>query len=524
MGGMKKSAPPKEKKAKKPGMLARFGIGRKEWQSDNILPAQDITQRDVSLWGTSATTAAALLSSGKRQARARQVIYEKWAQMEGDPIVSTAIGLLCTAALGGDSAKGQMVFIEPSANAREDDRLSQVCDEISEHLTDELNKIAYTLAYTGATFGDAYARIYAEQGTGVVSVMTDELIRPPLVQPFERGGRTVGFAVFLGETNFERLTVAQIARLKMPRTQWVPQFGVIEKSLRMHILEDDLDALPILPGMAGGSLLYNAEEPYDRLLASLVGLVGQRVLDSIDESILTVNLESMTRDQQDRYVRSIISMLNVSKTRAEAAVAQGTPLLERIRHIVPIFNEKQMVQVTGGASAGRQAALTIEDVVFHARLLAGALGVDLSMIGFADQMSGGLGEGGFFRASAHVAERARLIRTALDECLNHIIDVHTLNKYGVVFSPKDRPWNVNFYGSISALENEKQQSQMAAMGAAGMMAQALQQMKDMGGDEDVLRAFLSQQLLVDEDLADLYAKALSKKQDDEGQGGAHGML
>jgi hypothetical protein len=526
MVSMKKSAPTKDKKDKKPGVLARFGIGRREWQSENIVPAQDITQRDVSLWGTSATTAAALLSSGKRQARARQAIYEKWAQMEGDPIVATALSLLCTAALGGDSAKGQMVFLEPSGKAREDDRLAQVCEEISESLTDELNRVAFTLAYTGAAFGDAYARVYAEQGTGVVAVMTDEMLRPPLVQPFERGGRNVGYAVFLGETNFERLTVAQIARLKMPRTQWVPQFGVIEKALRLHILEDDMDALPVLPSMAGGSLLFNAEEPYDRLMAALVGLVGQRVLDSIDESILTVNLESMTQDQQRRYVNSVIQMLSVSKSRAEEAVKSGTPLLERIRHIVPIFNEKQMMQVTGPATNGRQSALTVEDVIFHARLLAGALGVDLSMIGFADQMAGGLGEGGFFRTSAHVAERARLIRTALDDCFNHIIDLHTLNKYGVVFSPQERPWNVNFYGSISALENEKQQSQMTAMGAASMMVQALQQMKDMGGDEDVLRAFLSQQLLIDEDLAELYAKTLAKKQDEDQDGmmgGAHDM-
>jgi hypothetical protein len=219
-------------------------------------------------------------------------------------------------------------------------------------------------------------------------------------------------------------------------------------------------------------------------------------------------------------------MLSVSKSRAEEAVKSGTPLLERIRHIVPIFNEKQMMQVTGPATNGRQSALTVEDVIFHARLLAGALGVDLSMIGFADQMAGGLGEGGFLRTSAHVAERARLIRTALDDCFNHIIDLHTLNKYGVVFSPQERPWNVNFYGSISALENEKQQSQMTAMGAASMMVQALQQMKDMGGDEDVLRAFLSQQLLIDEDLAELYAKTLAKKQDEDQDGmmgGAHDM-
>lgn len=499
---MAKSAKPKGKSG---GFLSRFGVGRKQWEDDHVAAPEEITARDVGLWGTSATTVAALLSSGKKQARSRQEIYDKWAWMEGDPIVSTALSMLCTAALGGDSASGQMVYIEPTGRAREDERLGQVCEEISDSLTDALNQVVYQMAYTGATFGDAYARIYTAEGHGVEAVHMDEMIRPPLVQPFERGGRTVGHVVFVGETNFERLTTMQLARLKMPRTQWVPQHGVIEKSIRLHLADQDLDELPILPGMAGGSLLYNAEEPYDRLSAALVGLVGQRVLDSIDESILTVNLESMTRDQQSRYVDSVTKMLSVSRERAEAAVSSGQPLLERIRHIVPVFNERQLTQVGQPVSQGRQTSLTVEDVMFHARLLSGALGVDLSMIGFADQMAGGLGEGGFFRTSAHVAERARIIRSAVEDCLNHIIDLHTLHRYGVVFSPSERPWVVNFYGSISALEAEKQQSQMTAMSSAGMMVQAMQQLKDMGADKKMLKAFLSQQLLVDEELAELYS-------------------
>lgn len=504
----------KTPKPTKPGFLARLGLGKKAWESEHLPAATEITPRDIGLWGANATTVASLLSSGRKQARPRQEIYDKWAQMEADPIVSGALALLCTAALGGDSASGQMIYIEPSGKAREDNRLETVCREISDALTDTLNQAVYTLAYTGAAFGDAYARVYTEPGTGVVGLNIDEMIRPPLVQPFERAGRTVGYAVFVGETNFERLTTAQLARLKMPRTQWVPQYGVVEKSLRTHLGEDDMDAMPILPAMAGGSLLYNAEEPYDRLMAALTGLVGQRVLDSIDESILTVNLESMTQDQQTRYIESVIRMLSVSRERAERAVKSGTPLLERIRHIVPVFNEKQLVQVGPGTSSGRPAALTIEDVMLHARQLSGALGVDLSMVGFADQMSGGLGEGGFFRTSAQVAERARIIRSALEACLNHIIDLHTLNKYGVVFSKTERPWRVNFYGSISALEAEKQQSQMAAMSSASMMVQSLQMIKDMGADTAMLKAFLSQQLLVDEDLSELYATTLGAAKSD----------
>ena len=147
----------------------------------------------------------------------------------------------------------------------------------------------------------------------MVDLHSDEMVRPQLVQPFERGSRTIGFAVSLGERNFERLDVSQLARLKMPRTQWIPQFGVVEKSLKGAITENDIDNLPIMPSMVGGSLLYNAEEPYDNLTASLLGLVGQRWMDSIDEQMVAVNLESMTLEQQERFVESVKGMLLASK-------------------------------------------------------------------------------------------------------------------------------------------------------------------------------------------------------------------
>lgn len=225
----------------------------------------------------------------------------------------------------------------------------------------------------------------------MIDLHADEMLRPPLVQPFERGSRTVGYLVYIGERNKERLDVSQVARMKMPRTQWVPQYGIVEKSLHQAITEDDIDQLPVIPSMAGGSLLYSAEEPYDNLIASLLGLVGQRWMDSIDEQMIGVNLDSMTLEQQERFMESVKGMFQSSKLRAEQAVKTGRPVMERIRHILPVFNEKQLTTVgpANGGQPGRAATISIEDVMLHARLLSGALGVDLSMLGFADQLSGG---------------------------------------------------------------------------------------------------------------------------------------
>jgi hypothetical protein len=508
------------KKSKKTDKNNDAGISASRWGKANLSAAKDINQSDTFLYGAGATTVASLLSSGKRIGRSRQQIYEKWSEMEGDPVVSSALKLQVTSALGGSETSGATVFIEKSPIANEDTRKGAMVEEIAADLAPLLNKIAFTMAYTGAAFGDAYARIYADN-RGVIDLCTDEMIRPQLVQPFERGSRTVGYAVYIGERNFERLDIAQLARLKMPRQSWVPQYGVIEKSLKIAITNDDADKIPVMPSMVGGSFLYNAEPSYDNLTTSLVGLVGQRWLDSIDEQMLTVNLESMTVQQQDTFVKSIVDMLKSSKTRADNAVKDGKPVMERVRHIIPVFNEKQLTTVSpsNGGGSNRSGSITIDDVVFHAKMLAGALGTDISMLGFSDMLSGGLGDGGFFRMSAQAAENARSIRTALEDFYHHVIDIHCLNRYGIVFAPAERPYLINFYGSISALEAEKQRTKTDAMNAGMLMVQAMQMMKDMGASKDIMEAFLSKALLIDEDQAKLYATITEMKTEAEPEGG-----
>lgn len=499
------------------------GVSAKRWGAENLAAAEGIKQSDSFLYGAGATTVASLLTSGKHQARSRQQIYEKWAEMESDSFCSSALKLQVTSALGGHETSGKTVFIEKSHLCDTDKRKAAIAEEIAADLAPILNKVAFQIAYTGCAFGDAYARIYADS-RGVIDLCADEMVRPQLVQPFEIGSRTVGYAVYIGERNFERLDISQIARLKMVRSQWIPQYGVIEKSLKVHITNNDLAESPTMPSMAGGSFLYPAETAYDNLNSTITGLVGQRWLDSIDEQMLTVNLESMTVQQQDQFVKSVVDMLKSSKDRADAAIKNGKPIMERVRHIIPVFNEKQLTSVSpsNGGAPNRGGSISIDDVMFHAKALAGALGTDLSMLGFGDLLSGGFGDGGSFRLSAQAAENARSIRSALEDFYYHVIDIHCFNRYGIVFAPAERPYVVNFYGSISALESERQKTKSDAANAGILLAQTMQLLKDIGFKKDALETFISKTLMIDEDLAKIYAEALASAPVPEEGGGGFG--
>ena len=482
---------------------------------------------------TDGLTVSMLLGSGKKTARNRMQIYMKYIEMVGDPIISTALRLHVTAALGGHETSGDTVFIESTNDGKNDKARKKMAEEISKDLAPLFNRIAYTVAFNGAGFGDAYARIYTDGKNGVVDVYADELVHPSMVTSYERGNQTVGFVVASGPKSTVPLNLNQMARMKMPRMVYLPQVRALEKAIRTALDTDDINALPLLPSLVGGSFLDAAETPYEALTSAMTGLVGQRVLDSIDESMMTVNMDGMTKEQRGAFMDNMKAILRASKQRAEDAIKMGRPVLERIYHLIPTWGDKQMTALNGslatGGGRGQSGTLSIEDVLFYAKLLAGALGVDLSMLGFSELLSGGLGDGGFFRTSAQAAERSRLIRVGLADFFNQIIDVHTFHKYNVVFPADERPWELNFYGTISALESERQKTKTEAQNTAAQLVQTLDGLKNLGlKNEKAIIEILAKIMLLDEDQAKLIAKALleaiadGQEQADDGGGGGGG--
>ncbi|APQ14756.1 hypothetical protein BJP27_23795 (plasmid) [Pseudomonas oryzihabitans] len=188
-------------------------------------------------------------------------------------------------------------------------------------------------------------------------------------------------------------------------------------------------------------------------------------------------------------------------------------------HVMPVQGDKAVTSVQQFQGSAATSTISIDDVMLQARLLAGALGMDLALLGFADQLAGGLGEGGFFRTSVQAAERSDIIRTALTECFNHVVDVHTLTKYGWCFDPGKRPYAFNFFGATSALDREQQETRERAMNAASVMVGVMEQLRQMGMPEADIALFLKVQLQLDEDYARQLAKGLANaKPADDGQG------
>lgn len=501
---------------------SRVGSAIKRWFSNRgavevtqlagavVRPSPGLSDDWAESWLADPVSTAFLAGTENRQIRSRQQVYEKWQDMSADPIISSALRLHVTAALGGHESRGEMVFIEPTPDAKVNKDDLALVESLAKDLQPLFNRIAPTVCFGAVLFGDAYGRVYAEKGEGVRDVYIDELIYPPLVQPYERANTTIGYTMAAGSSISQRLSVLQVARMKMPRTMYIPQNRVIEKAMRMTMTTDRLEDLPPVPGLAGGSFLDGSEVAYDKFAAAWAGLVGQRVQDSIDETLVSVMQTGMNPKQREKFQASLSRMFERSNNYINSVVSKGRAVFGKIYHFIPTSSDKQLTELRGGVSAGRTSSLTIEDVMMHARFLAGSLGVDLSMIGFADQLGGGLGEGGFFRVSAQSAERSRAIRAALTEFLDHIVSVHLLYKHGIDMHGKDKPWQINYFSGISALETERAKTKADNMNSGALLVQTMMQMKDLGLDEAATTHFLETEMGMDTQAAKLYAKAMAR--------------
>lgn len=470
---------------------------------------EEIRQYDYS-YGVDAVGVDILLGSGKRSSRSRVQIYQKWHYMMGDPICSTGLRLHVTMALGGHETTGDTVFIERKADIKEGSQQAKIVEELQLVIAPKLNKHAHSVCFNACGFGDAYARVYTKDKVGLLDIDPGDSYYPPLVQPYERANDTVGFVVSDAKRGTTKLTVKQLVRMKMPRMEYIPQTRALDKAMRANIAEDDLDKLKPMPSLVGGSFLYAAEEAFDNLTSSIVGLVGQRIMASIDETLVGVNLQGMTLEQRKTFMGSIGKMFKTMKDRAEKHIKEGHYSAQRNIHILPTEGEKQVTQISSFQGSAGTGSLTIDDVMFHARLLAGAFGIDLSMLGFADQLTGGLGEGGFNQTSAQAAERSGIIRTAFTEFAHALVDLHTYFKYGWVFDEGDRPYDINFFGSIAALEAKEQTTRERSANATALLVQVLQQLREIGMSEEAVDTILAKGMQLDAEYASTLAKALKE--------------
>lgn len=440
------------------------------------------------------------LGTGEQHAqRTRQDIYRRWQTMQTDPQIAEGLSLHVTAALGGHESTGEMIFISPHERVRgvgaRAKSLRQKVENAAKQLTPLLNRHAFGLARQAIAYGDSYARIYTSKQHGVVDLMNNERTHPPLIQSFVQGDKTVGFFV-LEMDNWERaiarLSPMQMLRVKMPRIEYIPQVPLTAFKEGAKLINIDQSyELPVLPDLVGGSFLYPIEQAWQDLIISMSGLNNQQIADSVKQAFLMVNMDGMPPDQRKRYAQGLTQVLQGYRDRIKEAFGGGEALYGTAYHILPTWGEKQTITPVGDLSQ-RTAPLSSETLMVNMRRIAGGLGLDLSLMGWADMLTGGLGDGAAFHTSAQIMRRSMLIRTALIDAFDSLMALHFGLVYGEYFHQGQYPWRFDFYSDQSAAATEALSNRQARMNMMIMKAQALQSLKELNLSSEALQAILEQ--------------------------------
>lgn len=453
-----------------------------------------------------------------KQPRTRQAIYTMWDYMLSDPQIAEALSLHVTAALGGHETTGETMFITPHDRVRGRGRraedLRRRVEREAKHIGPLLNRYAFSLCRQAIAYGDSYARIYSDSNRGVYDLMNNRHTAPPLIMSFEQGGQTIGFHA-LEEEDMERtiakLSPMQMLRVKMPRIDIVPQLP-LQVWQDMKVLTYDIQSeCPIMPAEVGGSFLYPIENPWKDVTISRAGLNNQQIADSVRQAFLTINMEGMPPAQQKKYKAALENTLKGYRDTVEEAFEGGEALYGTKYHVLPQWGDKQIMQSVGDISQ-RMAPLNSETLMIALRRLAGGLGIDLSLVGWADMLAGGLGDGAAFHTSAQIMRRSTMIRQALTDAGNHLMSVHWGIKYGEYFEESDYPWQFDFYSDQSAAATQMLNNKQNRANTTMMTVQAVMSLKELNMGKEVNQLILEDDLGMDIGRAEKIALALEPKQ------------
>lgn len=243
------------------------------------------------------------------------------------------------------------------------------------------------------------------------------------------------------------------------------------------------------------------------------GLNNQQIADSVKQAFLTVNMDGMPPSQRKRYTQGLTQTLQNYRDRIKQAFDGGEALYGTAYHILPTWGDKQTITPVGDLSQ-RSAPLSSDTLMVNMRRIAGGLGLDLSLMGWADMLTGGLGDGAAFHTSAQIMRRSMLIRMALTNAFDELMSIHFGLVYGEYFHRGNYPWRFDFYSDQSAAATEALSNRQARMNMVIMKAQAIQSLKELGLSKENLQAILEDDGGMDYEAAQNLASNVAAKEPD----------
>lgn len=446
--------------------------------------------------------------------------------MAKSPTISTALNIHIAHALAPSKKTGQAFILSPKDGS--DAEAVSRCEELTADLGAMINDGLPSWAMIMAIFGVSYVRPYAEQGRGITGIESSYYTLPHFVQEFYRGSQLVGFSgdYILDTHSLRRVITEPWNLVSMKNPYWTPQHKVIPVSYGTKgysLLSEQADKPLMEKQNYGTSFLEYSYEPYLNLCASLAALKSTRNNAAKIDRLIALTTNTLDPVNAANYTRGVSQALKRHSDLVAQRSINANAIPTVLNHLIPVMGDGK-----NGITIDTQSIPAdisgIEDVMFHLRQLAASLGIDATMLGWADQMSGGLGEGGWQQTAIQAALRANWIRQAAQRTIYRLLDIHLAYKYGKVYTETNRPYDVQFNSMNTAIQEEENRELDARANFVAVISQIMDQIQNnpkLAGSDAFMRYLFTEQLHIDDDTLNTMIKEF--KANESEQNNEHGM-
>ena len=446
--------------------------------------------------------------------------------MAKSPTISTALNIHIAHALAPSKKTGQAFILSPKDGS--DAEAVSRCEELTADLGAMINDGLPSWAMIMAIFGVSYVRPYAEQGRGITGIESSYYTLPHFVQEFYRGSQLVGFSgdYILDTHSLRRVITEPWNLVSMKNPYWTPQHKVIPVSYGTKgysLLSEQADKPLMETQNYGTSFLEYSYEPYLNLCASLAALKSTRNNAAKIDRLIALTTNTLDPVNAANYTRGVSQALKRHSDLVAQRSINANAIPTVLNHLIPVMGDGK-----NGITIDTQSIPAdisgIEDVMFHLRQLAASLGIDATMLGWADQMSGGLGEGGWQQTAIQAALRANWIRQAAQRTIYRLLDIHLAYKYGKVYTETNRPYDVQFNSMNTAIQEEENRELDARANFVAVISQIMDQIQNnpkLAGSDAFMRYLFTEQLHIDDDTLNTMIKEF--KANELEQNNEHGM-
>lgn len=405
----------------------------------------------------------------------RLLKYKLFRLMADDPTIDSALKMHISHALSSKSDTGEIISIE-STSDKDDPLTIDLRNTFKKTVNDNVQFWAYNAALNGIWF----ARIYGQQRKGVELVRSDYYTHPQFIRAYEQAGQVAGYTAAHQNPmqNAGYITLMEPWKFIAFRIPiWKFESEVEPPRLDGSILDisnDDYRSESIIESQNyGTSLIETAFAPWMDLQEAILSMNMSRKNAARLERLIGVNTGKLSPQRASQYLNTVSNqLLKVNQANAKQSLRRGY-VQTVINHLIPIFGDgKGRLDIA--SMEGNPNLDGLSDIDFHVKRLGSALGIDPSLLGFGEMLSGGLGDGGFFRISVLAAIKANMLRRAVLSGLDNLFDIHIAYKYGKVFLPGEKPWRIIFNSVSSALEREERENLEGRVTFATMMGQLIQ--------------------------------------------------